>query len=70
MPPDMIAEGWLEHDGGLCPVPERGVIPVLLRDGRQSWSRFGFWVWDERAPLNIDIVAWRPDEPQAVELAA
>lgn len=66
----MKAEGWIGHDGGLCPLEDGGLVRVILRSGLETFSRFGFWVWDERAPLNIDIVAYRPAAPEQARLAA
>ena len=66
---DRLADGWLEHDGTSDPCPGRGLVPVILRDGRESWSRFGYWHWGALT-TNIDIVAYRPDDPERMELAA
>jgi hypothetical protein len=53
------AEGWREHDGGDCPVRDGGLVEVRLRDGRYTFSRFGFWYWTTAHATNIDIVAFR-----------
>jgi hypothetical protein len=66
----MKADGWIEHDGSGCPAPGRGTIEVMLRNGRISMNRFGFWTWKRSAPMDIDIVAWRPDRPAPERLAA
>jgi len=67
---DMKAAGWMEHDGSHCPMPNRGAVEVLLRNGRISMSRFGFWFWPWWSETNIDIVGYRPDEPDEERLAA
>ena len=66
---DQRADGWLEHDGASDPFPGRGLVPVILRDGRESQSRFGCWHWG-RIVTNIDIVAYWPGDPERMEQAA
>lgn len=67
---EMIAAGWIEHDGGACPVPNRGTVEVLLRDGTVSFSRFGFWIWRPGSDINIDIVGYRPRAAAEIQEAA
>lgn len=58
-----IPAGWLSHDGGACPrtYSERG--KVMLRNGHihDNPTRWGWWIWDERAPQPSDIVAHEPE---------
>jgi hypothetical protein len=57
-------DGWIEWEGGECPVPEGTEISVRLRDGRegkddapQNW----FWGCDQRG---YDIIAYKVIKPR------
>ncbi|MBV1917602.1 MAG: hypothetical protein KUG65_06030 [Sphingomonadaceae bacterium] len=63
-------EGWTKHNGKDCPIQDFGLIEVRLRDGRLSFSRFGYWIWNELAPVNIDIIAYRSPDREDLEMAA
>ena len=56
-----IAEGWIEHDGGPCPVPRNQSVSILTRRGRE-WkslpaSRWDWWHSNHPA----DIMAFKPE---------
>jgi len=63
------AAGWIEHDGGPCPVPPRSRPAVLFRAGRDSQrepsgSRKVLacnWNW-QMVGTNA-IIAYRPENP-------
>ena len=58
--PEQIADGWIEHDGGECPIP---YWQVLLRDGRTMRTRGSDMYWPHFAgePYAADIIAYRPE---------
>lgn len=69
--PEQIAEGWIEHDGGPCPVPfSSRVAAIKFRDGliRTSGGR-GFRAsaipWQHiligRGNPDLHIIAYRPE---------
>ncbi len=70
---EMIAAGWLPHDGGPCPVPLDSRPGVMFRDGEivpPGEFTAGPWRWDR--PLKSvarresrDIIAYRPETPDA-----
>lgn len=66
----MKALGWIEHDGSSFPATAQGLTEVILRDGRQSYDRFGFWLWDTGEPMDLDIVAYQPNTQTSLRLAA
>jgi hypothetical protein len=66
---DLPRLGYVEHDGRSNPFPGRGIIEVVLRSGRFTMCRFGFWEWREDSTHALDIVAYRP-EPVRMEKAA
>ena len=57
-----IAEGWLPHDGGPCPVDGKIRVTMLFRDGtemtRQAESEE--WPWEEE-DTHLDIIAYKPE---------
>ena len=68
--PEMIAEGWLPHDGGLCPVHPLNWGNVLFRDGDTCECQFGAWTigncwwnWKDRQECESDIIAYKPENP-------
>lgn len=68
---DAIAdEGWIEHDGASVPCTAQGLTEVILRDRRQTYDRFGFWLWDRANRMALDIVAYRPNGQSSMRLAA
>lgn len=64
--PEMIAEGWLPHDGGPCPVKGTASLGVLYRCGlKVRWSlddHISDAVWRHDGSAN-DIIAYRPENP-------
>lgn len=68
--PEQIADGWIAHDGGECPVDPVCLVRVLFRGtwepipSRGLGKRARMWRW-EFAPLApaSDIIAYRPEKP-------
>lgn len=63
--PEQIADGWIAHDGGDCPVPLDSRPAVLFRDGEIINGRKAEnWVWEHKAfPIrltHVHIIAYRP----------
>jgi len=59
--PEMIAEGWLPHDGGPCPVDRRTVVSVVKRNGREFYrNTAAHWDW-WHSNHPADIIAYKPE---------
>lgn len=68
---EQIADGWIEHDGGECPVPRDALVKVRFRNGdeqsgRACWFDGGIsykpsdWNWQKsRSQHNSWIIAYR-----------
>jgi hypothetical protein len=76
--PDQIADGWLLHDGGPCPVNLMAKVEVMFRSGEIRYKRRAQWwtafdtvskfaehdLWQHQAPNHTnDIVAYKPERP-------
>ncbi|MGL5736473.1 MAG: hypothetical protein ACRCYS_16550 [Beijerinckiaceae bacterium] len=54
------ADGWIEHDGGACPVPRwevmlrKGEVLVTAHPYQMAWDQLG-------EQYQSDIVAYRPE---------
>lgn len=65
--PEQIADGWIEHDGGPCPVEPDSRPTVLFRDGEiaDNGEEAASWVWEHqnfgRAFEHLHIIAYRPE---------
>lgn len=62
--PEQIEAGWVEHDGGLCPINPDDVADAMLRSGHKMSARHdeGYWVWNATSPApHLDIIAYRPE---------
>jgi hypothetical protein len=59
----MRAEGWIEHDGGECPVNENITVYVMMRNGTKGWAmRYAnAWEWNGTC---TDFVAYRIEGKQ------
>lgn len=65
---EMRANGWIEHDGGPCPVDADACVRVRLRgnpipddpDYADTWD----WRWWELHP-DGDIIAYKPENSRA-----
>lgn len=58
----LIDEGWIEWNGGECPLPSGAVVEVKFRDGEvDSGSKAGSYAWKHGAIGNpdLDIIAYR-----------
>lgn len=61
-----IAEGWLPHDGGPCPVHAESTPGVMLRSGAWREPKACFsagdykWEHDSFNP-RYDIIAYKPE---------
>ena len=66
--PEQIASGWIEHDGGGCPVDPYAYIEAKHRDGSISQAIAAYFVdrwsnlWEHCTPChNEDIIAYKPE---------
>ncbi len=66
-------DGWIEHDGGPCPVPLDSKVDLLHRSNVSIttvpalWSEeWGRWAWKgtRYEGWNENIIAYRPEQPQ------
>jgi hypothetical protein len=57
---EMRAAGWIEHDGGPCPVPARTEIEGLTRGGFKVRNIAYGLVWKDDPAR---IIAYRPEQP-------
>ena len=58
------AEGWIEHDGGPCPVPLDSKPIYMMRDGTIDAGQKGTaseLIWDDACPPEDQIIAYRPE---------
>lgn len=56
--PEQIADGWIEHDGGPCPVPPGSAPTVRLRSGSEGIQVACCLVW-EHDGRSDDIIAYK-----------
>lgn len=71
-----IAEGWLPHDGGPCPVDLMAKVEVMFRSSEIRYKRRAQWwtafdtvskfaehdLWQHQAPNHDnDIIAYKPE---------
>jgi hypothetical protein len=59
-----IAEGWIAHDGGPCPVNEGSAPEVMLRNRRTGVVIAICLAW-EHDGRGDDIIAFKPENPNA-----
>lgn len=67
--PEQIADGWIEHDGGPCPVPLGARVEYLRRGapfcGGMATSAVLIpwyeWAWGIYPQRQSDIIAYRPE---------
>lgn len=62
---EMKAAGWIEHDGGPCPVPLDTMPRLMFRCGEEPAAyvvEAGMWEWDH-AGHDYDIIAYKPETP-------
>ena len=66
--PDQIADGWIEHVGGPCPVPLDSMVATLWGDGKMfpRRSAIGFTIWHENwehegGDPEYCIIAYKPE---------
>lgn len=69
---DMRREGWIEHDGGPCPVDGDDVVKVMFADGTTDTICAGFWsadepdmddMWTGECWPEDRIIAYLPENP-------
>ena len=64
---EMRADGWIEHDGGPCPVPLDSKPAIVFADGSGRpgglfTARFWFRTfWTHEAHPNNHIIAYKPE---------
>lgn len=66
---EQIADGWIEHDGGPCPVDASTPVEILVRAGDVStWKRAGAVLWQygsfvaeifDALPRCCEVIAYR-----------
>ena len=63
---EQIAEGWIAHDGGSCPVPRETWPALLFRNGvrEQGIDRSDWCEWSHDGSWS-DIIAYRKELPDA-----
>lgn len=60
---ELRAQGWIEHDGGPCPVEVDDWVHVLLRDGDgRGFDTAGYFDWT-KCNEPSDIIAYKPETP-------
>jgi hypothetical protein len=68
--PEQIADGWIEHDGGGCPVDRDSETHVLFADGEIDLTYAGFWSapfpnaddqWAWECSPEDRIIAYKPE---------
>jgi hypothetical protein len=60
----MKAEGWIEHDGGPCPVPLDSRPIYMMRDGVVDASQrdtAASLIWNDKVPWEDQIIAYKPE---------
>ncbi len=59
----MIAEGWIAHDGGPCPVPLNQHVEVLCRGGGKGTGLADYFWWGryKDGPASYEIIAYKPE---------
>lgn len=66
----MKAEGWIEHDGGPCPVPLDSKPGIMWSDGTNDpkpnvaasfWTRGDDWWKHEGESDDCFIIAYKPE---------
>lgn len=65
---EMKADGWIEHDGGPCPVPLDSKPGVIIRGFDRNHDISGdpadYYLWPHcRATPSANIIAYRPVKP-------
>ena len=60
------ADGWIEHDGGECPVEPYTFVTVQFRSGKNGTAPALHWVdrwsnrWEAKGPFRSeDIIAYK-----------
>lgn len=60
--PEQIADGWIAHDGGPCPVPLGSRVTIMCRGGETDTDEARKWWWGRSTPIHrYDIIAYRPE---------
>ncbi len=73
--PEMIADGWLPHDGGPCPLESLTPVIIKVRGGEETrfetarsvvWE-YGAMIWEicEPLPRSAEVVAYKPETRDA-----
>jgi hypothetical protein len=62
-------DGWIDHDGGPCPVADEQLVLIRTRDGWEdtTFEPAGWWAdgtdWWQHRGLEDDITAYRVVQP-------
>lgn len=68
------AAGWIEHDGGPCPVDDDALAEVMFSDGETDMIYAAFWSapgpdmddnWTGDCAPDDRIIAYRKETPDA-----
>jgi hypothetical protein len=69
-----LPEGFIPHDGGLCPMNSNLPVTIVTRGGEQShWARAGSVVWrygtwideiGESMPKACEVIAYHPTQQE------
>ena len=54
--PEQIADGWIEHDGGECPVDSLTLVEAILSRPDQPWPLAPAHIFDWTC-----VTAYRPE---------
>lgn len=58
---EMKADGWIEYDGGPCPVPPDTRIKVKFLNGLSSLAsaKASWWLWEQPREQGYLIIAYK-----------
>ena len=51
-------DGWIEWNGGECPVDENAMVEIVMRDLEHEKRIAGYFSWDH-TKSRVDIIAYR-----------
>ena len=62
--PEQIADGWLPHDGGPCPVPLQTKVQVMFHSGEIRYPRrAGWWTAFDTVSKFAEHDLWQHQSP-------
>jgi len=60
-----VPDGWIEHDGGPCPIKKPAATEVILRSGLRCFVANLFAGWNHGVAPHAQVIAYRPENPDA-----